>query len=207
MKLLLRLYEFEHGEIEVYGKPIKSYDLEAYRDLVAYVPQDSYLFDGSIRDNIGFGKPGAGDGEIKRCAQAANAHAFIAELPDGYDAQVGERGIHLSVGQRQRVAIARALLKDAPLLILDEATASLDSESENEVQKALEVLMEDRTSIVIAHRLSTIQKADRIVVIEKGRIQETGSHEELLSRGGRYAELHAAQSSSERLKPGPSPWG
>jgi subfamily B ATP-binding cassette protein MsbA len=157
------------------------------------VPQETTLFGGPIRENIAYGKLGATANEIEAVARAAHAHEFIIEFPDGYETLVGERGVKLSGGQRQRIAIARALLKDPAILILDEATSSLDSESERLVQDALETLMHGRTTFVIAHRLSTVRRADRIVVLDEGRIVEEGSHEELLSNGGLYKRLHDIQ--------------
>ncbi|WP_407406561.1 ABC transporter ATP-binding protein [Peribacillus sp.] len=157
------------------------------------VSQDIILFTGTIRDNITYGKLDATDEEIIEVAKAAYAHDFIKTFPKGYDSQIGERGVKLSGGQKQRIAIARALLKNPQIIILDEATASLDTESEHLIQEALSNLLENRTSIVIAHRLSTVQKADQIVVLEKGVIQENGTHEQLLLNNGRYRQLHDLQ--------------
>ncbi len=192
-KLLLGLYPEYAGEIRVYGMDLRDGDLSRLRQLIAYVPQDAYLFDGTIAENIAMGKPGATETEIVHAAQTANAHVFILEQPDGYETKVGERGARLSGGQRQRIAIARALLKDAPILLLDEATSALDTESERLVQDAISVLMEGRTTLAVAHRLSTIEAADRIVVLDKGQIIEEGPHRELLAAGKAYASLHAAQ--------------
>ena len=178
--LLMRLHEPTAGEIWFDGKRSQDIPLSVLRKQIALVPQDIFLFGGSIRENIGYGKPGAGDREILEAAKKANAMEFIERFPEKLDTLVGERGTQLSGGQRQRVAIARAVLKDPRILILDEATSSLDSESERLVQDALEKLMRGRTSIVIAHRLSTIRRADQILVIDKGRLVETGTHEELL---------------------------
>jgi ABC-type multidrug transport system fused ATPase/permease subunit len=160
---------------------------------MAFVPQDVLLFGGTIRENIAYGKPDATDEEIMQAARKANAHNFIDAFPEKYNTVVGERGIQLSGGQRQRVAIARAILKDPAILILDEATSSLDSESEQLVQEALENLMKGRTSFVIAHRLSTIRNADQIVVIDKGVVHESGTHTELMSRNGLYRKLNEMQ--------------
>ncbi|MGD9675210.1 MAG: ABC transporter ATP-binding protein [Candidatus Bipolaricaulia bacterium] len=192
-KLLLGLYPEYEGEISVCGRNLRDADLSKVRDLIGYVPQDAYLFDGTIEENIAMGRPGATHDEIVRAAAAAHAHDFILQQPQEYATRVGERGAKLSGGQRQRIAIARALLKDAPILLLDEATSALDAESERLVQEALEVLMEGRTTLAVAHRLSTIQAADRILVIEGGRIVEQGTHDELLAAGSAYASLHAAQ--------------
>ena len=160
---------------------------------MALVPQEVILFGGSIRENIAYGKPGATEAEIMAAAKKANAHEFIARFPEQYDTIVGERGIKLSGGQRQRVAIARAILKDPAILILDEATSSLDSESEQLVQEALENLMKGRTSFVIAHRLSTIRNADKIVVIDRGTVAESGTHAELMNHNGLYRKLNEMQ--------------
>jgi ABC-type multidrug transport system fused ATPase/permease subunit len=179
--------------LTVSGKLLSSYPLEELRDLMAYVPQDAYLFDGTIEENIRYGKPDASTEEVTAAAKSAHAHKFIIEQPEGYQTLVGERGAKLSGGQRQRIAIARALLKDAPILLLDEATSALDSESEALVQQALETLMQGRTTIAIAHRLSTIQHADAIYVMEAGKVVEQGTHEVLLARGGVYNKLYALQ--------------
>ncbi|SHF73799.1 ATP-binding cassette, subfamily B [Caldanaerobius fijiensis DSM 17918] len=192
-KLLLNFYKPDSGEIHLFAKPLSNYKLSQLRRLIAYVPQDNYLFNGTIAENIGYGRPGASMDKIVEAAKAAYAHDFIMQFPKGYDTEVGERGVSLSGGQRQRIAIARALLKDAPVLLLDEATSSLDSESEQQVQKALEVLMEGRTTIVVAHRLSTIQNADIIYVISNGRVVEYGKHSELLHNEGLYKELYSLQ--------------
>ena len=162
---------------------------------MAYVPQDAYLFDGTIEENIRYGNPEANTEEIMAAARSAHAHDFIIEQPEGYETLVGERGAKLSGGQRQRIAIARALLKDAPLLLLDEATSALDSESEAAVQKALDILMKGRTTIAIAHRLSTIQHADKIYVMQAGQVVEEGTHEFLLKDNGVYQELYRLQGS------------
>ncbi|MFN2112421.1 MAG: ABC transporter ATP-binding protein [Anaerolineales bacterium] len=193
VKILMGLYPVSEGTLRVNGKELADYPLEELRDLMAYVPQDAYLFDGTIEENIRYGRPGATMEEVTAAARSANAHDFIREQPEGYQTLVGERGARLSGGQRQRIAIARALLKDAPLLLLDEATSALDSESEAVVQKALETLMKGRTTIAIAHRLSTIQHADQIYVMQAGQVVEQGSHNLLLEGGGVYAELYTLQ--------------
>jgi ATP-binding cassette subfamily B protein len=193
LKLLLGFYPLQQGRILVVGKDIQAYSLEELRRLFAYVPQDAYLFQGTIAENIRYGRPDASDEAVIAAAKAANAHTFIFGQPDGYETVVGERGARLSGGERQRIAIARALLKDAPILLLDEATSALDSESERLVQEALGVLMKGRTTLAVAHRLSTIEHADVIYVIDKGRVVERGRHEELLARGGLYRRLHELQ--------------
>jgi ABC-type multidrug transport system fused ATPase/permease subunit len=188
--LVLRFYDPDSGAITIDGIDTKEMGLEFLRNQMAIVPQDVILFGGTIRENIEYGKPGASLVEIEEAAKKANAHVFVDSFPEKYDTVVGERGIQLSGGQRQRVAIARAVLKDPRILILDEATSSLDSESERLVQEALDKLMVGRTSLVIAHRLSTIRKADRILVLDKGSIFENGKHEELLQKeGGLYKGL------------------
>jgi ABC-type multidrug transport system fused ATPase/permease subunit len=163
------------------------------RESIALVPQESVLFHRTLRENIAYGKPDAHDIEIQKAAKLAQAHDFIMALPKGYETMVGERGVKLSGGERQRVAIARAILKNAPILVLDEATASLDSESEVAIQKALHELMQGKTVIAIAHRLSTLREMDRIIVLDKGQIVEEGTHEQLLKKGGIYAELWGHQ--------------
>jgi ATP-binding cassette subfamily B protein len=199
LKLLQGFYKHQEGEILVGGVNIKELALGNLRDMFAYVSQDSYIFDGTIEENIGYGCPGADRSRIEKAAQMANAHEFICRMVDGYDTKVGERGIKLSGGQRQRIAIARAILKNAPILLLDEATSSLDSESEKLVQDALEKLMKNRTSLIVAHRLSTIENADIIYVLEKGNIIEQGNHQELLSKGGRYHQLYNVQFQEEDM--------
>ncbi len=192
-RLLLGFYPPDRGDIYLFGRSVRDCSLQEIRSRIAYVPQESYLFSGTIRENIGYGRMGASLGEIEKAAKAAYADDFIRELPDGYDTQVGERGARLSGGQRQRIAIARALLKNAPILLLDEATASLDTESEHQVQKALEVLMQGRTVLIVAHRLSTIRNADVILVMENGRICEQGTHSALLDLNRAYAGLYRMQ--------------
>lgn len=193
-QLLLRFADVQEGSITIDGQDIRSVTLESLYRAIAYVPQDPFLFHRSLRENIAYGKPDATDSEILHAAKQAHALEFIEQLPEGLDTIVGERGVKLSGGQRQRIAIARAILKDAPILILDEATSALDSESEKLIQASLETLMKGRTSIVIAHRLSTIAKLDRIIVLDKGKIAEDGTHQELLEKKGIYAKLWSHQS-------------
>lgn len=196
-KLLLRFTDPQSGEICIDGQDIRHIRQDDLRKHIAYVPQEPLLFHRSIRENIAYGKPDASDEEIIEAAKKAEAHGFIARLPKGYDTLVGERGVKLSGGERQRVAIARAILKDAEILVLDEATSSLDSESEHAIQKALDDLMSGKTAVVIAHRLSTIRKLDRIVVLnQSGAIEEEGKHDELLARNGLYASLWNRQTGS-----------
>jgi ABC-type multidrug transport system fused ATPase/permease subunit len=203
VKLLLGLYPEYTGEILVCGMDLRDCDLLHLRQRIAYVPQDAYLFDGTIAENIAMGKPDASREEIVQAASTAHAHDFILEQPDGYETKVGERGARLSGGQRQRIAIARALLRDSPILLLDEATSALDAESERLVQDAISVLMQGRTTLAVAHRLSTIEAADRILVMDGGRIIEEGTHRELLAVGKAYSALHAAQ----RMGVGAAPVG
>ncbi|ESY30266.1 ABC transporter transmembrane domain-containing protein [Mesorhizobium sp. M1148] len=191
--LILRFYDPETGRIAIDGVDVRKADPAEVRERIAIVPQDVTIFAASARDNIGFGRPGATNAEIEAAARAALADEFILRLDKGYDSQVGERGVTLSGGQRQRVAIARAILRDAPILLLDEATSALDAESETLVQTALERLMQGRTTIVIAHRLATVLKADRILVMDGGRIVEEGTHQSLVAKGGIYARLAKLQ--------------
>ncbi|MBR2659056.1 ABC transporter ATP-binding protein [Candidatus Saccharibacteria bacterium] len=193
-KLLLRFADVKSGAIYIDGQNIHDVTQNSLRDAIAYVPQESSLFHRSIFENIAYGRPDATDEEVYEAARLASADEFIANLPNGYDTLVGERGVKLSGGQRQRIAIARAIIKDAPILVLDEATSALDSESEAAIQEALANLMEGRTSIVVAHRLSTIAGLDRIVVLRDGKIVEQGSHKELLAKNGEYAKLWSRQS-------------
>ncbi len=190
INLLHRFYDPMAGTVTIDGSDLKTVTMQSLYRQIALVPQETHLFGGTIRDNIRYGRDAADEAEIVAAARAANAHDFIMALPDGYETMVGEKGINLSGGQRQRIAIARAVLKDPRILILDEATSSLDNESELLVQDALDRLMKGRTTFVIAHRLSTIQKADRILVLDKGRIVEEGTHASLLDKKGLYYHLY-----------------
>jgi subfamily B ATP-binding cassette protein MsbA len=191
--LLLRFYEAERGKIVIDGQDIRQVSRRSLRHQIAYVGQDVFLFRGTVRENIAFGKPDASEDEIFAAAKAAYAHDFILSFPRGYDTPVGEHGLQLSGGQRQRVAIARALIKNAPIILLDEATAALDSESELQVREAMEHLCQGRTTLAVAHRLHTISHADRIFVIEEGQAVESGRHDELLLKNGRYASFYRLQ--------------
>jgi subfamily B ATP-binding cassette protein MsbA len=191
--LIPRFFDPIKGRMRVDGHDLKDVKIDSLRDFIGIVPQETILFSGSLRDNIAYGDLEADEEAIQAAAKAANAHDFIMAFPDGYDTIVGERGVGLSGGQKQRISIARAILKNPKILILDEATSSLDSESEALVQEALEHLMENRTTFIIAHRLSTIRNADKIVVVEQGEIMEMGSHQELLKKQGKYASLYKGQ--------------
>jgi ATP-binding cassette subfamily B protein len=193
LNLLLRFYENERGLITIDGQDISKVSRRSLRQHIAYVGQDVFLFRDTIRENIAFGKPGASDDEIVAAAKAAYAHDFILSFPRGYDTPVGEHGLQLSGGQRQRVAIARALIKNAPIILLDEATAALDSESELQVREAMEHLCQGRTTLAVAHRLHTVSHADRIYVLEDGRVVESGRHDDLLRKDGRYASFYRLQ--------------
>ena len=200
-QLLLRFYDTQQGEVRIDGVPVREAGLLALRQRVGIVPQDSTVFSTSALENIRYGRPEASDAEVHAAARAAFAHEFITALPEGYATYLGERGVRLSGGQRQRISIARAMLKNPPLLLLDEATSALDAESERVVQSALEAAMADRTTLVIAHRLATVLKADRIVVMDGGRIVDVGTHAELVARGGLYARLASMQF---ELQPAPA---
>ncbi|WP_340247110.1 ABC transporter transmembrane domain-containing protein [Sulfitobacter pontiacus] len=193
IQLILRFYDPASGRITLDGVDLRDVSRAAFRRSVALVPQDPVIFAVSARENIRFGRPDATDAEIDAAAEAAAAHGFISALPDGYDSYLGERGVMLSGGQKQRIAIARAILRDAPVLLLDEATSALDAESERAVQAAVDRLSADRTTLIVAHRLATVKKADRIVVLEAGRIVDMGTHDELVTKGGLYARLARLQ--------------
>jgi subfamily B ATP-binding cassette protein MsbA len=199
VNLLLRFYDISDGQILIDGQDIRKVALKSLRDQIALVTQQTILFNDTVRNNISYGSRSRSDEEIMEAAKAARAHDFIVSLPLGYDTVIGEQGVKLSGGERQRLSIARALLRNAPILILDEATSSLDSDSETEVQRALEKLIENRTVFVIAHRLSTIRNANRIIVLSEGRIVEEGSHDELIVLSGEYRRLYSLQFKDDGL--------
>ncbi len=192
MKLLARFYDPDSGQVLVDGRELRGLDLHDYRRQLGYVPQEAFLFTGSIRDNIAYGRPDASDADVEAAAQAVGAHAFIAELAGGYHHELSERGRSLSAGQRQLIALARAELVDPAILLLDEATSNLDLATEARVAAAIQHVARHRTTVVIAHRLQTAAAADRIVVLDRGQVVEVGSHDELLAAGGRYADTWAA---------------
>jgi ATP-binding cassette subfamily B protein len=189
-RLIARFYEFQDGELLIDGRDIRRLDLDQYRRHIGLVPQEPFLFSGTVADNVRYGRPGATDEQVRRAATQISHGDWLADLPDGLDTDVGERGANLSMGQRQLVALARVLLKEPAIFILDEATASVDPFTEAQIQEGLETIMRDSTAIVIAHRLSTVKHADRIIVMDHGRIIEEGTHDALLARGGHYAELY-----------------
>jgi len=196
--LISCLYECDEGKIEVFGRDIKEIDIQSVRDRISVVSQDTYLFPGTIADNILYGEQSATMEEVIEAAKLAHAHDFILDLPDGYSTILGEGGVNLSGGQRQRISIARAFLKDVPILLLDEPTASLDNYTEAKVQKSLEKLMSHRTVLVVAHRLSTVIKADEIIVLNEGKILESGSHQQLIDKKGYYNQLYKNQYFSQK---------
>jgi ABC-type multidrug transport system fused ATPase/permease subunit len=189
-RLISRFYEFQDGELLIDGHDIRQLDLQEYRRHIGVVPQEPFLFSGTVADNVRYGKPEAGEDEIGQAAKRISEGDWLADLPAGLATDVGERGANLSMGQRQLVALARVLLKDPAIFILDEATASVDPFTEMQIQEGLEAVMSDRTAIVIAHRLSTVKHADRILVMDHGRIIEEGTHDRLMARGGHYAQLY-----------------
>jgi ATP-binding cassette subfamily B protein len=193
LQLLLRFFDPESGAIRLDGADLRDLRREEFRHQIAFVPQDAVIFATTARENIRFGRPDASDAEVEAAARAAAADEFLSRLPEGYDTYVGERGVMLSGGQKQRIALARAILRDAPVLLLDEATSALDAESEQAVQKAVDALSADRTTLIVAHRLATVKKADRILVFEDGQIVAEGTHEQLVAEGGLYARLARLQ--------------
>jgi ATP-binding cassette subfamily B protein len=192
-KLVLRLYDVADGAVRIDGRDVREITLDSLRGAIGYVGQDVYLFDGTVRENLTYGAFDATDGEMVAAARAAEAHEFVERLPDGYDTRIGERGVKLSGGQRQRLSIARAMLQNPRILVLDEATSAVDTETELLIQRALSRLTEGRTTVAIAHRLSTIRAADLILVLDEGEIVERGAHDDLVAEGGLYATLWAVQ--------------
>jgi ATP-binding cassette subfamily B protein len=189
VNLITRLYDAQEGTVEIDGIPIRRIAVDDLREGIGIVLQETYLFSGSVAENIAYSRPGAGRDDIIRAAKAANAHDFIVSLPDGYDTVLGRRGVDLSGGERQRLSIARALLRDPRVLVFDEATSSVDTETESRIQEAIDRLVKGRTTIAIAHRLSTLRRADRLVILENGKIAEQGTHAELMQKHGAYHKL------------------
>jgi ATP-binding cassette subfamily B protein/subfamily B ATP-binding cassette protein MsbA len=189
----MRFYDVTDGVIGIDGKDIRDLPIAYLRQQIGFVQQEPFLFNGTVKDNLLYGDLNADQGRLESAARAARAHEFIAALPEGYDTWIGERGVKLSVGQKQRVSIARALLKDPPIVIFDEATSNIDTETEVKIREALNELTTGRTTFIIAHRLSTLHDVDRIIVLDNGRLVEDGRHDELVSRGGVYASLYEAQ--------------
>jgi ABC-type multidrug transport system fused ATPase/permease subunit len=200
MSLLIRFYDPQAGRIELDGVDLRDLKLQSLRDQISVVLQEPLLFSGTIEDNIHYGKLDAGEEEVREAAKAANAHNFISGLPNGYATEIGERGAQLSGGERQRICVARAFLKDAPVLILDEPTSSIDSKTERVILDALDDLMVGRTSFMIAHRLSTVRHADQILVVDRGRVAERGTHDDLVGSGGIYDQLHRAQTRERKRR-------
>lgn len=189
LKLLLRFYDPDSGQIEIDGRDVADTPIGSVREAIGYVSQESYLFDGTVAENITYGREGADENAIEDAARAAGAHEFISNLEDGYDTPVGEQGAKLSGGQRQRISIARALVRDAPILVFDEATSNIDNCTEAIIQRSLHRVTSDRTTLIIAHRLSTVRNADQIIVLDDGEIRERGTHEDLIEADGLYADL------------------
>jgi ATP-binding cassette subfamily B protein len=189
-RLVMRFYEFQGGQLLIDGRDIRRLDLAGYRRQIGFVPQEPFLFSGTVGDNVRYGQPDADDEQVRAAAVRIADGDWVADLPEGLETDVGERGANLSMGQRQLVALARVVLKDPAIFILDEATASVDPFTETQIQEGLETIMRDRTAIVIAHRLSTVRNADRIIVMDQGRVIEEGTHDGLLAQGGHYAELY-----------------
>ena len=200
--LIPRFYDVDGGAVRISGVDVRDLPIAWLRANISMVLQDVFLFEGSIWDNIAFGRPDASDADILAAAHAANVNEFAERLPGGYDARVGERGVRLSGGQQQRISIARSILKDAPILILDEATSSVDTETEGLIQESLSKLTKGRTTIVIAHRLSTVRRADHIVGLADGSVAESGTHDELIAQGGWYARMHEIQAGTARWQLG-----
>ena len=193
MKLLMRFYDVKAGAITMDGYDIRDLSLSYLRDQIGYVQQEPFLFNGTVKENILYGDAAATQMDIESAAKTAHAHEFIQELPEGYETWIGERGVKLSVGQKQRISIARVLLKNPPIVVLDEATSNVDTETEGKIREALENLIRGRTTLIIAHRLSTLQRVDRILVLSRGAIIESGAHPQLLEQGGLYSDLYEAQ--------------